>query len=74
MITSDKGSSASPARLVRYVTRDGAIDFRSNDEVPPVCGTLVRIGGWTYAVTAVVKYETEYKVWVRKEVLNVQGA
>jgi hypothetical protein len=64
-----------PAKSVRYLCRDGTIDFLVPGGVKPATvNDRVSIGGKFYLVVAVVQYEDEFRVWVRREVINVAGA
>jgi hypothetical protein len=64
-----------PAKQVRYLCRDGTVDFLVPGGVKPATvNDRVSIGGKFYLVVAVIQYEDEFRVWVRREVINVAGA
>jgi hypothetical protein len=64
-----------PAKSVRYLCRDGTVDFLVPGGIKPATvNDRVSIGGKFYLVVAVIQYEDEFRVWVRREVFNVPGA
>jgi hypothetical protein len=55
--------------------RDGTVDFLVPGGIKPATvNDRVSIGGKFYLVVAVIQYEDEFRVWVRREVFNVPGA